>query len=199
MCSPITRPHGSPQQAPLQVEGIHNTAQPRKGPETLKCSRKASMGPEMGRGMPLEAEPPVHLRCLLWERSPEESGWRGAGVPPPATSSLATQRRRHDGGEQPQHFLIFLSPSYLGSCPPLSPYLLQHWLILGGGRFTNTAIVAVISRWLGIAMADTSSVSASDKAPYQARSPLSSLSGPPGGGASPDKPPPSSSLGASTL
>ena len=124
VCSPITRPHGSPQQAPLQVEGLHNTAQPRKGPETPKCPRKASSGPKMGRDMPLEAEPPVHLRCLLWERSPEESGWRGAGVPPPATSSLATQRRRHDGGEHPQHFLIFLSPSYLGSCPPLSPYLL---------------------------------------------------------------------------
>ena len=67
---------------------------------------------------------------------------------------------------------------------------------MGGGRFTNTAIVAVISRWLGIAMADTSSVSASDKAPYQARSPLSSLSGPPGGGASPDKSSLTTSLGA---
>ena len=44
-------------------------------------------------------------------------------VPAPATSSLATQRRRHDGGELP-NTVIFLSPSYLGSCPPLSPYLL---------------------------------------------------------------------------
>ena len=80
----------------------------------------------MGGDMPLEAEPPVHLRCLLWERSPEESGWRGVGVPPPATSSLATQRRRHDGGEQPQPYLPisqlswFLPPSQPLSSPTLA-------------------------------------------------------------------------------
>ena len=118
VCSPITRPHGSPQQAPLQVEGIHNTAQPRKVPENPKMSPKDLAGAKMGRRAPLEAEPPVHLRCLLWERSPEESGWwRGVGVPPPATSSLATQRRRHDGGEHPNTSLSSYLPVILVPAP----------------------------------------------------------------------------------
>ena len=42
----------------------------------------------MGGRVPVEAEPPVHLGCLLWERSPFESGWRGGSA---ATSHLLTR------------------------------------------------------------------------------------------------------------
>ena len=112
------RPHGSAAKHRCRLRASITLTNPEKAQKTTKCPRKASPWPEMGTQAPLEAQPPIHLRCLLWERSPEESGWwRGVGVPPPATSSLATQRRRHDGGEHPNTSLSSYLPVILVPAP----------------------------------------------------------------------------------
>ena len=74
------RPHGSAAKHRCRLSPSITLPYPEKPRKTPKCPRKASPWPEMGRPTSLEAQPPVHLRCLLWERSPEESGWRGGSA-----------------------------------------------------------------------------------------------------------------------
>lgn len=101
------RPHGSAAKHRCRLRASITLTNPEKAQKTTKCPRKASPWPEMGTQAPLEAQPPIHLRCLLWERSPEESGWRGG------SAGTSHQLTRHPTPEAWRRWAAQLLSSYL--------------------------------------------------------------------------------------